>query len=76
MPCRAGITTNLVERKKDWENEYQSLSNWTEHGPFTSREKAQEWEDQQYLCDKHPGGNEPDNPYAMWYGYRFDHLGY
>ena len=78
MPCRVGITTDPVRRKKEWESEYSSLRNWQTYGPYTTRQKAQEKENQLaviYGCASHPGGREPDDS-AYWYAYKFDHSGY
>ncbi|MGI9337783.1 MAG: hypothetical protein ACR2P4_04650 [Gammaproteobacteria bacterium] len=72
MGCRAGITTDPWRRKNEWERKYPSLSNWQEKA-FSSREAAQRWENAQQSCDKSGGGNNPDNPNAKWYGYRFDY---
>lgn len=72
MPCRAGITTRLSERKKEWEREQPGMRNWQEAGPFQNRAAAQAWEDRQ-SCVKAPGGAEPDTPGTSWYGYRFDY---
>jgi len=73
MACRAGITTRPAERKKEWEEKHPTMHNWKVFGPFASREKAQEWENKQYPCQRHGGGDEPDTPGAKWYGYRFDY---
>ena len=72
MPCRAGITTRPSERKKEWERSEPTMRNWQLFGPFSSRQAAQQWENQQ-PCIRHGGGNEPDTPGAQWYGYRFDY---
>lgn len=73
MACYAGITTDLQRRKEELQRNFPTMKNWTPQGPFENREKAQEWENKQYECGKHPGGNEPDNPNAKWHGYRFDY---
>ena len=72
MPCRAGITTRPKERKAEWERIEPTMRNWRLSGPFSSRQVAQDWENQQ-PCAKHGGGNEPDSPTAVWFGYRFDY---
>ena len=72
MSCRAGITTRPKDRKMEWKQDYPNMRNWQVFGPFSTREKAQEWEDRQ-PCVKHPGGNDPDTRGAEWYGYRFDY---
>ena len=71
MACRAGITTDLVSRKKHWESVYPSLSNWRTRGPFVSRAQAQGWEDRQLGCDRSGGGDDPNDLSKDWYGYSF-----
>ena len=71
MPCRAGITTRLNERKKEWQQTYPAMRNWQAIGPFRNRALAQEWEDSQ-PCEKSGGGADPDFAGAVWYSYRFD----
>lgn len=72
--CRVGITTNLARRRKEWENEMGGpIPNWTEFGPFASREDAQAKENElsdQYGCIAHGGGAYPDEP-SPWYVYLF-----
>ncbi len=70
MPCRAGITTRLQERRQEWQRKYRHMRNWKAEGPFQSRADAQAWEDRQ-PCEKSGGGADPDSPGARWYGYRF-----
>jgi hypothetical protein len=72
MGCRAGITTRLAERKQEWLVEYPNMTNWKAFGPFQDREAAQAWEDAQTECDRSPGGDNPDDPNAEWFSYRFD----
>ena len=69
---RAGITTNPERRKIEWASKYPRMSNWREAGPFLSRKDAQAWENAQEDCQKSAGGREPDHPFVLWYGYRFD----
>ncbi len=71
MGCRAGITTRPEERKREWKRRYPTLRNWQQQR-FTSRAAAQSWENQQWGCERHGGGSEPDYIGAVWYGYRFD----
>ena len=71
MSCRAGITTRLSERKKEWQDKYPNMRNWQAIGPFRNRAEAQAWEDKQ-PCVKSGGGADPDSASAKWYGYRFD----
>ncbi len=72
MPCRAGITTRLNERKQEWQEKYPNMRNWQFAGPFGNRAAAQRWEDA-LPCEKSGGGADPDSPAAKWYGYRFDY---
>ena len=74
MACIVGMTTNLIRRKSERENEYPTLRNWKEFGPYPTREQAQEKEKQlakQYRCHSNPGGR--DNPGARWWVYKFDY---
>ena len=71
MPCRAGITTRMRDRKAEWQQRYPAMQNWQTFGPFANRSEAQDWEDRQIGCERHGGGDEPDTA-APWYGYRFD----
>ena len=73
MPCRAGITTEPEERKRDWESKVIELRNWTLYGPYDSKTLAQNKEDeliQRYGCEGHPGGPNVPGP---WYAYKFDY---
>ena len=72
MSCYCGITQDLKTRKEQHERDYPTLRNWKTY-PFKSREEAQAWEDRQTECEHHSGGRNPDDPYAQWYGYRFDY---
>ncbi len=72
MPCRAGITTRLAERKKEWLELYPKMRNWKAFGPFRNRAAAQAWEDKQ-PCQKSGGGADPDVAGAKWYSYQFDY---
>jgi len=72
MSCIAGITTRPEERKREWQRIYPRSYNWRTYGPFLTRAQAQEWEDRQ-SCEHHAGGKDPDNPWAQWWGYRFDY---
>lgn len=72
MPHYSGITTNLIERKKDHMADKQNLRNWqVANGgqPFPSRDAAQKWESVQ-PGEHHPGGAPAQGP---WYGYSFDY---
>ena len=71
-PYYCGITTDPNRRKEEHQKKYPNLSNWTQQS-FSSRNEAQNWENQQTGCTHHPGGREPDNPNATWYGYRFSY---
>ena len=74
MPCRAGITTDLKERKQYWESQVVGLNNWTEYGPYNSKKEAQAQEDklrQEYGCEGHPGGPDVNKP---WSAYKFDYI--
>lgn len=71
MPCRAGITTRLEQRKQEWKQQFPAMRNWQTFGPFASQADAQAWEDRQ-ACERSRGGSEPDDPRATWWGYRFD----
>ena len=70
MACYCGITTNLERRKEEHKRDYLNLHDWTQQS-FPSREAAQNWENQQDNCHHHSGGQDPDNPHATWYGYKF-----
>ena len=72
MSCYCGITTDPNRRKKEHQKKYPNLRNWVMF-LFPSRKEAQKWENQQVGCKRHPGGQEPDNPKATWYGYKFDY---
>ena len=73
MPCYAGITTDPKKRKEKHKStkKYSNLRNWKQY-KFGSRKEAQAWENKQ-KCEHSPGGSNPDNPGATWYGYRFDY---
>ena len=76
MACRVGITTNPKRRKEEWKRVYPNMKNWKVYSPFASRKEAQMWEDKtkiEYGCVASPGGNEPDDPDAVWRGYYFEY---
>jgi hypothetical protein len=76
MACRVGITTDPKRRRAEWTSEYPDLMNWEILAGPVSRAEAQEIEDAQalmYGCEASPGGDEPDQPGAEWYVYRFDY---
>ena len=53
MGCRVGITTNVEETKRIWEEYYGGLKTFNSRGPF-SRKEAQELEINiklKFLCD-------------------------
>ena len=70
MSCYCGITTDPKGRRKQHEASHPGLYSW-EQRPFSSREAAQIWENQQTHCEHHPGGREPNDQNAAWYGYKF-----
>jgi hypothetical protein len=73
MPCKVGITTDPVRRRSEWMSQVVGLSNWRLLKRFSSRERAQEYEDwyaQRYGCQAHHGGMKSRGP---WYVYRFDY---
>lgn len=76
MKCRIGITSNLEQRERAWRATHPNLNNWTIlMGPL-GRKEAQAWETKlaaEQGCQAHPGGDEPDNPNAKWYVYRFEY---
>lgn len=74
MPCRVGITTDLERRHQEWLQKYPDLRNWEEHGPYPSRDHAQQIENSlasQRNCISHPGGREPEN--GPWFVYYFEY---
>ena len=73
MGCRIGITTDLERRKQEWLNDYPNMTGWETFAPFDSKENAQNWENTNFPeCDKHPGGDDSDDPNAEWSGYKFN----
>lgn len=76
MACRVGITTNLAERKAEWERRHPTLHNWHVLKVFGSREQAQAFEKQaaeRENCACGEGGREPDSPGAAWCVYYFEY---
>ena len=75
MVCRIGITTNPEQRKAQWLREYPTLRNWEILiGPTKDKAEAQIAEtmlSQKSGCESAPGGDDPDDPFAQWYVYRF-----
>ncbi len=72
MPCRVGITTDLVARRISWQGKVVGFKNWRLLRIFSSRKAAQEYENSyaaKYGCKASPGG--ADTP-GRWYVYRFD----
>jgi len=72
MAHNSGITSNLVERKREHEAVKKNMRNWkvANNGQwFASREAAQAWEDAQ-PGEHYPGGAPAVGP---WYGYSFDY---
>ena len=73
---RCGITTRPNERRREWERELGVIQNWNLVQGFSSREEAQDWEDNHdQTWQKHGGGREPNDKDAKWYGYEFEHQG-
>ena len=73
MGCRIGITTDLEQRKKDWESKYEGFSDWQKLAGPLSRKEAQEKETElaeKYGCEASPGGDYPDSG-DEWYVYYF-----
>lgn len=72
---RAGVTINPERRKSEWERKYPDISNWQAIGPFLSMKEAQEWTDAQVGYERGAKGDdpEPNHPFVLWYGYRFDY---
>ena len=77
MPCRVGITTNLERRKKEWKAIHPTLKNWQKLGyPYDTKETAQAAENlaaAMHGCESGSGGDDPDDPNAKWYVYKFDY---
>ena len=70
--CRAGITTDLANRRVRWKLKYGTLYGWRTYGPYRTREAAQAKEDslkKDYGCVAYPGGKGATGP---WYAYRFE----
>ncbi len=44
MACIVGMTTDLRRRKSEREDEYPTLRNWREFGPYPTQEMAQKVE--------------------------------
>ncbi|MCK5050219.1 MAG: hypothetical protein KAS53_00670 [Candidatus Cloacimonetes bacterium] len=77
MACRIGMTTNPEQRKAQWLTKYPSLVNWKIlKGPIEDKATAQVEEayiSQLLDCESSPGGDDPDDPFAQWYIYRFEY---
>lgn len=73
MGTRAGITTDLARRQREWRQRYPLMYNWQAFGPFSTRSAAQDWENQQWGADRHGGGNDRDLLGLRWYGYIFNY---
>jgi len=77
MACRIGMTTNPNQRKAYWESQYPTLKDWQIlAGPIVSKTEAQKKETElanQYGCESHPGGDDPDSQGASWYIYAFNY---
>ena len=77
MPCRVGMTTNLVERRAFWESQYpRTLKNWQVVYTCYTKSDAQFHENRlalAYSCEAAAGGVGPEN--ATWYIYYFEHNG-
>lgn len=74
MACRIGMTTNPGERKRYWEGQHSTLSNWTILGRYRTKTEAQQAENQfasTYGCVASPGGDGQE--YADWVVYKFDY---
>lgn len=75
MPCRIGITTDWVERRRDWEAKYpRTLDNWQILHTCYSKSEAQKYETQlaqRYGCEANPGGD--GDELATWFVYYFEH---
>ncbi len=77
MNCRIGMTTNPEQRRAQWLVEYPSMRNWKVlMGPIGDKATAQVAEaklSQELGCISSPGGNDPDDPLAPWFIYRFEY---
>lgn len=74
MACRVGITTDPDRRKKEWEQEYPYLRDWTIIAKFQTKSAAQARENQEAKrlgCNSSPGGGGPEE--ATWFVYYFRH---
>jgi hypothetical protein len=70
------MTTNLEQRKYYWKSEYPTLINWEIIGGPLDKETAQILETktaQDRGCESHPGGDNPDDPFAQWWVYYFEY---
>lgn len=70
---RVGVTTDPWRRKGEWLHKYPKLSNWQDEGTFANQKEARQWEKKQRGYDNSNGGDDPGNPNATRYGYRFDY---
>ena len=74
MACRVGITTNPERRKKEWQQEYPHLWDWTIIAKYGTKSAAQARENQEAKrrgCASSPGGGGPE--VATWHVYFFRH---
>ena len=72
MACRIGITTDPASRKRYWEREHPTLSNWQILRTFSNKMDAQKYETEQATrrgCRAHAGGDGPE--IATWSVYYF-----
>ena len=73
--CRAGITTDVAERRAHWSREHPSLSDWKLIGvPYSSTAEAQAAEDsyrEVHGCHGAPG--DPEMPGRLWWVYHFEY---
>ena len=74
MPCRVGMTTRPVRRKKEWESIYPTLSNWKILHMVWTKRQAQNLETLEAMsrnCESSEGGAGPER--AKWYVYYFQY---
>ena len=74
MPCRIGITTDPIRRRREWERRHPTLHNWQIYETYGSKSRAQA--DvialaRLYGCDFGIGGGGLE--IATWYVYGFDY---
>ena len=75
MSCRAGITTDVEERRAHWFREHRVSETGGSSGfPCWSKAEAQAAEDSHrewHGCDGAPGG--PEMPGLLWWVYHFEY---